>query len=228
MKISLCLITLNELEGCKKDIPLINKNCFEQIYAIDGGSSDGTIQYLRKQNIPVYIQKQKGLNAAHLYAVKKCKSDAIIFFHPKGTIPVKDTLKFRKFLQQGYDLVVASRMIKGARNEEDDKIIKPRKWFTLGVAYISAMLWKKEGNTIWDILHGVRGINIKTFKMIDLPVEGITIDINTVVGTYKNKIKRIEFPTKEMPRISGETHFKPIPTGIQILKYIFKEALKSI
>jgi hypothetical protein len=52
---------------------------------------------------------------------------ALIFFHHKGSVPVCDTEKFRQFFDSGYDLVIASRNIKGGRNEEDGTLIKHRK-----------------------------------------------------------------------------------------------------
>jgi hypothetical protein len=42
MKVSLCLMVWNELEGCEID-------------AIDGGSSDVTVEYLADQGIPVFF-----------------------------------------------------------------------------------------------------------------------------------------------------------------------------
>ena len=59
LKISLCLIVLNEINGCRYDIPLLPKKNFDEIFAIDGGSSDGTAEYLETQNIKVYKQKKK-------------------------------------------------------------------------------------------------------------------------------------------------------------------------
>lgn len=227
MKITLCILTLNELEGCKHDIPLIKREAFEEIYAIDGNSKDGTIKYLRQQKIPVHTQIKKGLNAAHALAVKKCKTDAIIFFHPKATVPVSDTLKFRKFFKQGYELIVASRIVKGGINEEDNNIIKPRKWLVIVLASISSFIWRKGGNPIWDVLHGFRGITVKAFSKINPPEIGATIDIAGVIGSYKKNLKRIEFPTKEKPRQSGETHFKTIPFGVEISKYLLKSIFKQ-
>lgn len=223
MKITLCILTFNELEGCKYDIPSIDRTKFDEIYAIDGGSKDGTIEYLKEADIPVYIQPKKGLNAACIYAFEKCTTDALIFFHPKGSIPVEDTLKFRQYFEAGYELVVGSRIIKGAINEEDKKILKPRKWFVEGLALLSCMLFKREGNMIWDVLHGFRGATVKAFKEIN-PVDfGLSIDIEMVSRSYKKKLKRIEFPTIEKPRLAGETHFKAIPTGAKLLKYMWQE-----
>ena len=224
--ITLCLLTWNEIRGCVHDVPKIKITEFEDIYAIDAGSTDGTVEYLKNKNITVYKQPQKGLNAAHIFAVSKCKTDAIIFFHPKGTISVSNLLKFRKYFNEDYGLIVASRIIKNSRNEEDDKIFKPRKWLTIFLAITTSIFWKKEGNTVWDILHGFRGLSLSAFKQIKPPNAGLTIDMAGVLQSYKNKIKRIEFPVKERSRISGKTHFKIVPVSIEILKYFIREAIK--
>ncbi len=49
MTVALCLITWNELDGCKHDVPLIDRTKFEQILCVDGGSTDGTVEYLKEQ-----------------------------------------------------------------------------------------------------------------------------------------------------------------------------------
>ncbi|EJP21875.1 glycosyltransferase, group 2 family protein [Peptostreptococcaceae bacterium AS15] len=223
MKIALCLITWNEIDGVKHDIPLIDKSKFEQIYCIDGGSTDGTVEYLEENGIKVYTQQKKGINQACLEAVEHCECDAFVFFHPKGTIPVEDIYKFREFYEAGYEFVVGSRMMKGAHNEEDDQLIKPRKWFVLCLALLSKILFKREGNTVWDVLHGFRGMTLESFKKLNISDYDKSIDIEMVNRSYKFKSKRIEFPTYETSRIGGETHFKALSTGWQVLKYMWWE-----
>ncbi len=223
MRIALCLITWNEIDGVKHDIPLIDKSKFEQIYCIDGGSTDGTVEYLEENGIKVYTQQKKGINQACLEAVEHCECDAFVFFHPKGTIPVEDIYKFREFYEAGYEFVVGSRMMKGAHNEEDDQLVKPRKWFVLCLALLSKILFKREGNTVWDVLHGFRGMTLESFKKLNISDYDKSIDIEMVNRSYKFKSKRIEFPTYETSRIGGETHFKALSTGWQVLKYMWWE-----
>jgi len=227
MRISLCLLTFNELEGCQHDVPQIDRDKFDEIYAVDAGSRDGTIPYLEGKKIPVYIQPKKGLNAACVYAFEKCSSDALIFFHPKGSVPVSETLKFRQYFEQGYGLVVASRMIKGGTNEEDEQLIKPRKWFVLGLGRIASLLFRREGHRVRDVLHGFRGASVAAFKKMAPSDCGVSIDIEMVIRSYKKRIKRIEFPTTESPRIAGKTHFKALPTGYKILKYLVRECFRK-
>ncbi|MCR5280092.1 MAG: glycosyltransferase [Lachnospiraceae bacterium] len=223
MHIALILITWNEIEGCKHDVPLIDRDRFDEIFCIDGGSTDGTVEYLESQGIKVYRQSAKGLNQACKDGCDHCTSDAFVFFHPKGSIPVEDTYRFRDYFEKGYRFVVASRMMKGAHNEEDDKLLKPRKWFVLGLGLVAKVLFKKEGNTVWDTLHGFRGMTVEAFKSCDISDMSPSIDIEMVCRSYKLKISRIEFPTTELPRLSGESHFKAWATGKKLIKYVFYE-----
>ncbi len=223
MTVALCLITWNEIDGVRHDIPLIDRTKFEQIYCIDGGSTDGTVEYLEENGIPVYYQTARGLNQACIDGVAHCNCDAFVFFHPKGTIPVEDTYKFRPFFEEGYELVVGSRMMKESVNEEDGHLFKPRKWFVLGLSTLAVLLFKKEGNTIWDCLHGFRGMTSGAFKSLNISDFNPSVDIEMVCRAYKHRIRRIEFPTKESARLGGETHFKAFATGKKLLKYIIWE-----
>lgn len=227
MTVGLCLLTWNEIEGCKHDVPMIDRSKFEQIYCIDGGSTDGTVEYLREQGIEVYLQTAKGLNQACKDGVDHCKCDTFVFFHPKGTIPVEDTYKFRAYYEQGYEFVVGSRMMKESKNEEDSKLLKPRKWFVLMLGLTAKILFKKEGNTIWDALHGFRGMTVEAFKKCNISDMSPSVDIEMVCRSYKFRVKRIEFPVTESSRIAGETHFKAFATGKILLKYLVWEICRK-
>jgi glycosyltransferase involved in cell wall biosynthesis len=223
MKLSLCLLTWNEVKGCQHDVPLISREHFDEIYAIDGGSTDGTVEYLQSQGIPVYRQDKPGYNNAYLSAFRRCSTDALIMYHPKGTVDPQVTLEFRRFLEDGYDLVIASRNIAGAANEEDIRIFKPRKWFVTGLALTAGVLWKREGSMIWDVLHGCRAMRKDAFFAIEPLQDCLSIDIEMVIRAYRKRLRRIEFPVHEKPRLHGETHFKAFPTGLLVLRYLVQE-----
>jgi glycosyltransferase involved in cell wall biosynthesis len=194
MRISLCLLVWNELGGSRIDVPNLPRDEFDEIYAIDGGSTDGTREYLESMGIPVYQQPKRGLNAAYIHAVDKSTCDAVVVFFPKGTISLTSLLNFRPFLESGVDLVVASRNIKGAHNEEDHKFLKPRKWGVLGLASTAALIWRRDGYFIRDVLHGYKGFTVTGFRKIAPLDHGLSIDIEMVVRSYRLRLKRAEFP----------------------------------
>lgn len=226
MKVSLCLIVWNELQGCQADVPNLPLNEFDEVFAVDGGSTDGTVEYLVSQGIPVHRQPKRGLNAAYVHANYTATGDAVVVFFAKGTLPTSDLLKFRPLFAAGNHLVIASRQVHGSVNEEDEHIWRPRKWAVLGLAMAAALIWRREGPWVRDVLHGFKGWTRSAFKQMKVLDVGLSIDIEMVVRAYKLQIKRIEFPTAEISRGYGETHFKIWPTGKKLLAYLWFELLR--
>lgn len=222
-KISVCLIVRNEILGCKNDVPLLPRDKIDEIFAIDGGSTDGTIEYLQSQKIKVYLQKQEGLNNAYLEANERSRNDYIVVFFPKKNINPKIILSFKDYFLKGYDLVIASRMLKESINEEDHQFFKFRKWSSLLLSKFVSLIWKKEGQTIKDVLHGIKGWNKNSFKKMIILKKGLTIDLEMVLQSYKLELKRIEFPIHERPLPFRKTNFPFWSTGLKILKFLIFE-----
>lgn len=223
MKISLCLIVWNELKGCQADVPRLPREQFDEVFAVDGGSTDGTAEYLESMGIPVYRQPKRGLNAAYVHANDMATGEAVVVFFAKGTLPVDDVLKFRPLFDAGNELVVASRQLAGSVNEEDEHLVRPRKWAVLGLAWLAALIWRREGYVVRDVLHGFKGWTRSAFSVMKVLDHGLSIDIEMVVRSYKLRLKRCEFPTRELARGYGETHFKIWPTGKRLLAYLWFE-----
>lgn len=221
--VSLCLLTLNEIDGCRHDVPRLPVESFDEVYAVDGGSTDGTIEYLEAQGIKVISQPRQGYNQAYICAFENCGSEALVVFHPKGSVDPSSVLPFRALFAQGYDLIVASRMMQGASNEEDDRLFKPRKWFVLGLGFVSALLWRREGPVMWDVLHGFRGMRRASFFAIEPVPDDLTLDLEMIVRGYRKKFRMTETPVRESRRLAGDTHFAAIPTGWRYLVYLANE-----
>ena len=223
LRVSLCLLTWKEIAGCRHDVPQLPLDEFDEVYAVDGGSQDGTVEYLQSSGIRVIQQPKRGYNQAYLCAFAHCTSDALVLFHPKGSVDPREVLKFRPFFEQGYGLIIASRMVQGARNEEDDRLLRPRKWFVLALGLLASLVWRRKGPIIWDVLHGFRGMRHNCFYAIDPLDHGVSIDMEMVVRSYRKGFRAIEFPVVEKPRLEGTTHFKALRTGRQLLSYLFAE-----
>jgi glycosyltransferase involved in cell wall biosynthesis len=228
LRLSLCLVTWNEVDGCRHDLPRLPLDEFEEVYAVDAGSTDGTIEFLASRGITVHKQSIQGYNQAYICAFEKCKTDVLVLFHPKGNIDPVVLRKFPPLFEEGYDLVIASRMIKGSMNEEDDRLLRPRKWFVLGLSLLCATIWHRAGNQVWDVLHGLRGMRRDRFHAIKPLPSGLSIDLEMVVRSYRHSFRIAEFPVIEESRRFGKTHFKAFPTGRRLLGYIAKEFWRAL
>jgi len=221
--VSLCLLVMNERRGCEHDVPLVKREAFDEIFAVDGNSTDGTVEYLEAAGIPVHQQPKKGYSAGCRHGFHMCTSDALVFYFPTGSVPVEDTLKFRPRFDAGADLVIPSRNMKGARNEEDVGFFRPRKWFVLGLSLLTALLWRRKGPAVWDVLHGFRGMTVEAFERIDPRDTGVSIDLEMIARAYKMGLTIEQFPTSEAGRIEGTTHFPVLKTGSRLLGHLWRE-----
>lgn len=223
VRTSLVFITRNEEVGLRSILPQINLSQFAQVYAVDGNSEDGTRDIFRSCGIEVFRQTTPGLGAATMEARLHCKTEAMLFFHPDGNEDFKDFPKFIEHLEAGYELVIASRMIKGAYNEDDSEILKVRKWANLGFALISNTLFGSRKCHVSDVVQGFRAITCEAYDQLRLDQTNCTIDYQMVIRALKARLKIAEFPTHEGQRIGGATNFASIPTGIAEVKMLLRE-----
>ena len=226
--VSLCFIAWNEEQGCEIDLPLIDRTLFDEVFAIDGGSTDNTVSVFKRFDIPVHKQRTRGLNAAYWEAVETAASDHVIVFFPKGTLSPAILSTFKEQLLNGRELVIASRMAQGGHNEEDRHWFKPRKWGICCLALFSALVWRREGPVIWDVLHGVKGFSRRAFLSMNPSRAGVSIDLEMVVRSYRLRIPRMEFPVIEESRPFGATKFKILPTGIKLARFLLSELHHSL
>ncbi len=213
---------MNESAGCSIDVPKIPRDLFHRVFAVDGGSTDGTVEILSENGITVYRQKTKGYNGAYLTAIHESKSDALIVFHPKGSIDPNSLRQMTLELSQGVDLVIASRMLKSSRNEEDDKILRIRKWFVRMLSLAAKIRWGLfSSGFITDPIHGYRGFSKEFLKSFTLRDYGLTADLEIVQAAYSGRKIFSEFPVQEFQRVQGESHFPAYRTGKLLIRYLF-------
>ena len=221
MHLSLCLLTWNEIHGCRQVVPALPREIFAEVFALDGGSTDGTVEYLESSGITVVPQVTRSYNAAYIEALDHYSGAGIVFYHPKGTVDEASLPLLAAELDSGVDFVVASRMLPDSRNEEDDSFLKHRKWFGLGLSHAAAIRWRNTRvQRITDPLHGYRGMSRTFADSLCLLPSGVTADLEMVRHAYKIGARVSEVPVDESEREIGGTHFPAFATGKKLLRYL--------
>lgn len=227
IKYSLIFLTLNEIDGLRGVFDKILTTEFDEIFAVDGGSTDGTLEFYKEHNVKVIPQTSRGRGEAFRIAAEIAQGDVMIFFSPDGNEDTQDLTKFKKYFEEGYDMVIASRMMKGAYNEEDDKILKWRKWANNTFNFLANILFRSTGSYITDSINGFRAITKEAFSKVQPDGKGYTIEYQMTIRAFKKKLKIVEFPTHEYPRIGGESYAKSIPTGLAFLGMLKHELFRD-
>lgn len=231
MKLLLCMLVRNERQCLDIMLPKLPKpgqeSGFDAIIAVDGNSTDGSVELLEKSGIEILRQSRKGRGAACLEAMEKYRADAYLFFSPDGNEDVADIAKFKPHLEAGADLVIASRMCKGAHNEEDSQFFRPRKAANKAFNLLANLAFRKTGPYITDSINGFRAIRRNLAEKLALDADGYTIEYQMTMRALGARARIVEFPTHEHPRLAGDTGAPSIPTGIAFLKCFFRELRRA-
>lgn len=227
MKVALCLLTYNERPCLEQIFPLIPApsldSGFDQLVAIDGGSTDGTLDYYREHGVQVIGQSRRGRGDAFLLAFDQVDVDAYLFFSPDGNEDIQDLPKFKPLLENGADLVIASRMMKGAVNEEDIHFLKPRKWANNALNLLANALFRKSGPFVTDSINGYRALTRRAAQDLKLDALDYTIEYQMTIRALKKRMAIVEFPTREGQRVAGVTGASSFPTGVRFVRTLSRE-----
>ncbi len=222
MKKAVVILTFNEIEALPKIFDKIPRGCAEELFAVDGGSKDGTVEFLRSKGIRVAAQTRRGRGVAFRQAFAETDADAIAFFSPDGNEDPADLPKLFSVLEEGWDMVIASRMMRGASNEEDIHWFRPRKWVNQAFGLCANLAWN-DGPFITDTINGYRSLTRKAFESMAPDADGFVIEYQMSIRAMKKKLKVAEFPTHEGQRLGGASTASSIPTGIIFLKQLWSE-----
>ena len=210
MTVTLLIPTLNEIDGMKAIMPRIKDDWYDQIIIVDGGSTDGTIEYAREKGWLLIKQSRPGLRHAYNEAFAHVTGDIVITFSPDGNSIPELIPDLVAKLEEGYDMVIASRYLGNAKSADDDFLTGFGNWlFTRTVNLL-------HGAQYTDCMVIFRAYKTRIFYDLDLDKdEGFCLAeklFHTRIGTEpllsvraaKRGLRITEIPGDEPPRIGGE------------------------
>ena len=107
--VTLLIPTLNEIDGMREIMPRVDAAWIDQILILDGGSTDGTIEYARARGYQVHVQRQPGIRFGYREVLPLIDSDVILTFSPDGNSIPELIPRLIDKMNEGYDMVIASR-----------------------------------------------------------------------------------------------------------------------
>ena len=219
---TLALLTLNEIDGVRVLVPRLSTDVADEILAVDGGSTDGTREFLEACGIRVVVQERPGRGEAFRVAVKMSSGDHLVFFSPDGNEDPHDIPPLFQALERGVDMIIASRFLPGARNEEDSAILPVRKWANQVFTFMANVLWNC-GPYVTDTINGFRGISRAAFMKLAPQSMGYAIEYEITIHAMKQRMRIVEIPTIEGDRIGGKTKAPSFRTGLVFLSLFIGE-----
>jgi glycosyltransferase involved in cell wall biosynthesis len=210
VKITLVVMSLNEIDGMKAIMPQIDPAWCNQIIVADGGSTDGTIEWARDQGYEVVIQSKKGIRFAYFDILDRITGDAVISFSPDGNSPPEAIPRLIEKFSEGYDLVIGSRYLDGAVSEDDGFVTAFGNWLFTRTVNLLHRAHYTDVMVIYRIFRTglIYDLDLQKDSSYALPERIFSTVISweplMAVRAAKAGMKVGEIPVDEPPRIGGE------------------------
>ena len=217
MKTSLILLTLNEIEGIREIFPKISRKGIDEIICIDGGSKDGTVEWLKSKKVPIYTQTVPGRAEAFRLGMKKAKNEILIYFSPDGNEDPKDIPKLISKIREGYDLTIASRFSSQSKSDDAGFVRRFGNNFFTGLVNI---FWSAG---VTDVINGFRAVRKSCLEELGIDAERFEVEIEMTIRAAKKGYKIVEIPTYEGKRIGGQAKLQTFKDGSIYAKTIMRE-----
>jgi len=216
--ISILIPTYNEVENIadilKNTIRVLDGVSINyEILVIDDASLDNTALIAEEAlgqcgRVIRRIAQRRSLSESVLEGIKEAKGDAIVVMDADGSHPPELIPLFIQELNRGYDLVVASRYVKGAG-------VKDFPFFRQLISRFACLA----GRAVTDIKDNTSGffcLKKSTLENVFLMPRGFKIGLEVFVKAKFLRFK--EIPYIFINRKKGKSKLKPK----QIIQYIFQ------
>lgn len=118
--VTLLVPALNEISGMRRILPRIRREWVDQILVLDGGSTDGTVEYATEHGWDVYRQQQVGIRLGYIEAYDHITGDIVVTFSPDGnSIPELLPEVIERMKREECDMLIVSRYLEGAKSDDD-------------------------------------------------------------------------------------------------------------
>ena len=218
---TLVLLTLNEIDGlrqCWDELPLDE---FELVVAVDGGSTDGSREFMAERGVPILDQPIAGRGVAFRVAAEASTTERMVYYSPDGNEDPADIVRLDDLIVNGADLAIASRFAVGSVNEETDAI-RARARVNQTLTWVANKLFN-HGPYVTDTINGFRAMRRTALLDMNTTVKRFPIEYQISIRAMRRRWKIEEVATIEGQRAGGESKAISWPVGKDHIKVLLSE-----
>ncbi len=240
--VSVVLPTYNEVENIGRLIDAISEVLVAwdfEIIVVDDNSPDGTwkvVEEKSKNNERVRLLRrmnERGLTTAIATGIRKSRGDVVVWMDCDFQMPPEKIAELLEAIEDGYDVAVGSRFIKGggdARNDrslDQKRIIYIHRFLSRLICAIASLVFRMKFK---DWTSGFIAIKKKIFDKFELHGDYGEYFIYLMHYAIKRGYRYIEIPYVVTPRLEGSSktsasYLGMISKGMKYLFAIFKLSL---
>lgn len=218
---TLVLLTLNEIDGLRQCWDALPLNEFELVVAVDGGSTDGSREFMAERGVPILDQPIAGRGVAFRVAAEASTTERMVYYSPDGNEDPADIVRLDDLILNGADLAIASRFAEGSVNEETDAI-RARARVNQTLTWVANKLFN-HGPYVTDTINGFRAMRRTALLDMNTTVKRFPIEYQISIRAMRRRWKIEEVATIEGQRAGGESKAISWPVGKDHIKVLLSE-----
>ena len=225
-EVCIILPALNEEESIDKvidEIPIgeIERRGYKhKVIVVDNGSNDRTGEIARARGSEVIVEPLRGKGRALRAAFKCLSGDFVFIIDSDYTYPATHIPEMLEKLEDGYDVVMGSRlkgkMRKGAMNKLNQ----------VGNRLLALMTNILYGTNISDPCTGYWGMKCEVVKRLELNAVGFEIEVDMLAQIARDGYKITEIPIGYRRR-STPPKLRSLRDGFKIGKMLLRKRFRQ-
>jgi glycosyltransferase involved in cell wall biosynthesis len=209
--VSLIIPTLNEagsIEAVLKEIP---RDVVDEVLIVDGASTDGTPEIVKRLGDRVIQQEGRGYGAAIRTGFKHVRGEIIVLADADGSYNLDDIRRLVQRVQDGADLALGSRYLPES-GSEDDTLVR-----YVGNKAFTWALCKMYGVDITDALFFYTAMRREVVQSITATSPGFEYIVEFLIKAQRAGFKFAEVPSAEKARTAGKSKVNAVVDGLRML-----------
>lgn len=234
MKLSLILPAYNEASTLKQAIGLVEKaasqitDSYELIIAEDGCSDEtakiaAEISYNCSQIVHLHSDHRLGKGLALKRALKASRGQALVFMDADLSTSLDHLHDVVKLVDNGYDIVIGSRHIKGSFVKRSLSRVLASRAFNV---FVKLLFW----DNVSDHQCGFKGFNKDALKSVinEVREDGFLFDTEVIVRMKQKGLRMIEIPVRWAEPQDRISKFNLLTDGIMMGLELVRLRLKLL
>jgi SAM-dependent methyltransferase len=183
----------------KAIFPRIPFDRVDEVIAIDGHSTDGTVDFLQSKGVKVITQEKMGRGNAAIEGVTHTSGEVVIFLSTDGNENPADIPALIDAMTDA-DIAVASRFMKGAKSDDSDDPLRIRKFGNRLVTLLVDIMWSAG---VTDSTNGLRAIRRSAWNQLGIDSPYHETEFQMSIRAAKLGMRIREVSTTEGQRVGG-------------------------
>jgi glycosyltransferase involved in cell wall biosynthesis len=217
-RVSVVIPTLNEALNLPHVFARLPEG-LHQVVVVDGHSTDGTVEVVRRlrPDADIVFQTGRGKGDALACGFAACTGDIIVMLDADGSTDPAEIPIFVSLLRDGADFAKGSRFLRGGGSTD---ITKGRR---LGNQMLNTAVNLLYRTRYTDLCYGYNAFHRHCLERLVVDCEGFEVETLINIRVAKLGLHVAEVPSIEADRIHGESKLNTFRDGWRVLRVILKE-----